>query len=284
MLDYDPVTGILRWRITSGRAYAGKEAGGRDPSTGYHRVRVDGIPILSHHVAWAIVEGVWPERVDHRWGKEAGNHWDNLRLCTQSQNMGNIGLPKNNTSGIKGVTFHKATGLWRAQIKINGKRKHLGCRPTKEEAGALYVEAAANHFGIEFSRTEEFPIPPLRPARKVERHPRRSPTVEELRAMLSYDLETGILRWGYGGPVAGKLTDDGYIRVGLFGKHYYAHVLIWAMVTGVWPVLIIHHVDAVRDNNRLANLTEITQAENVRAGYAHMRAGTAPLYRRKKVA
>jgi hypothetical protein len=43
------------------------------------------------------------------------------------------------------------------------------------------------------------------------------------------------------------------------------------MVTGSWPVLVIHHVDANRSNNRWANLQEITQAENVQAAYRRMR-------------
>ena len=34
----------------------------------------------------------------------------------------------------KGVHFNKASGKWRASITIDGKRKHLGSFPTKEEA------------------------------------------------------------------------------------------------------------------------------------------------------
>jgi len=49
--------------------------------------------------------------------------------------VGEFGLVnKLNTSGVAGVTFHKFSGLWRARISINGKRRELGDYPTKEEA------------------------------------------------------------------------------------------------------------------------------------------------------
>ncbi len=48
----------------------------------------------------------------------------NLRLATASQNGCNTGKRKDNTSGYKGVCWdHKK---WRAYIRVNGKRIHLG--------------------------------------------------------------------------------------------------------------------------------------------------------------
>lgn len=154
VLDYDTVTGVLTWKITLGsRAMKGRVAGNIDPSTGYHRTRVDGFYILSHHIAWAIVHGVWPVQLDHVRGKEAGNGLDNLRPSNQVQNMGNMGKPKHNTSGLKGVSFHKATGKWQAQIRENGVNIGLGVYSTKEEAHEAYLAAAKKHFG-EFARAE----------------------------------------------------------------------------------------------------------------------------------
>lgn len=46
-----------------------------------------------------------------------------------------------NTSEYKGVHWHKSTGKWAAQIRQNGKRRHLGVFATAEEA-ALAVERA----------------------------------------------------------------------------------------------------------------------------------------------
>jgi P4 family phage/plasmid primase-like protien len=46
-------------------------------------------------------------------------------------------------AGIKGASFHKATGKYQAQIFIEGKRKQLGYYNTEEEAGAAYRKAKA---------------------------------------------------------------------------------------------------------------------------------------------
>ena len=45
------------------------------------------------------------------------------------------------TSEHKGVSFHKATNKWVAQITINGKRKHIGLFKTELEAHNAYRKA-----------------------------------------------------------------------------------------------------------------------------------------------
>lgn len=42
------------------------------------------------------------------------------------------------TSKHKGVNFHKASGKWMAQIRINGRQKYLGCFSTELEAHQAY--------------------------------------------------------------------------------------------------------------------------------------------------
>ena len=70
VVAYDRDAGVLRWLITSGRAIAGREAGGTDKSTGYRRVRIDGFILMTHHVIWALQKGEWPLQLDHAQGKE----------------------------------------------------------------------------------------------------------------------------------------------------------------------------------------------------------------------
>lgn len=45
------------------------------------------------------------------------------------------------TSKYKGVCFYKKTNKWKAQISINGKRKHLGYYPTELEAHKARLKA-----------------------------------------------------------------------------------------------------------------------------------------------
>jgi hypothetical protein len=53
----------------------------------------------------------------------------------------------NNTSGFKGVTKAIRDGFWRAQISINGKRKHIGTFSSPEEAHEAYKKEAVAHYG-----------------------------------------------------------------------------------------------------------------------------------------
>jgi len=45
------------------------------------------------------------------------------------------------------LCWHKCSGKWLAQIKIDGSTKYLGIRDTREEAAALYADVAIRHFG-----------------------------------------------------------------------------------------------------------------------------------------
>lgn len=56
---------------------------------------------------------------------------------------------KNNTSGYKGVSYHKGTKMWSAVIGYKKKRYHLGYYHTPEEAHRA-VEEARTHFQDDF--------------------------------------------------------------------------------------------------------------------------------------
>ena len=61
-------------------------------------------------------------------------------------------------------------------------------------------------------------------------------------------------------------ADDGkgYLRGTIFGKTYQAHRVIWAIVTGVWPIDQIDHEDHDKANNRFVNLRDATHQENAK--------------------
>lgn len=83
--------------------------------------------------------------VDHINRDGLDNRKLNLRIVTQSHNMFNTGLRRNNSSGYKGVS--KSGNRWRASIHIDGKSKHLGTFATKEEAARKYNEVALQEYG-----------------------------------------------------------------------------------------------------------------------------------------
>lgn len=156
-LDYNPETGLLTWKYRpSMRAqwngiYCGRVAGCAVRS-GHIRVALEDKPYQAHWLAWAIMTGEWPEcEVDHKDGDPSNNKWENLRAATSGQNNYNAGPRSHNTSGYKGVSFHKQTKKWRATIKANKKLHHLGLFHTKEEAYSAYVLAAERLHG-QFAR------------------------------------------------------------------------------------------------------------------------------------
>jgi hypothetical protein len=100
--------------------------------------------------------------VDHRDGDGLNCRRGNLRLATKSENQRNRGLHKRNRVGLKGVSFHKRTGRWRADIKLPDRQKHLGTFATPEEAARAYDRAALELYG-DFARLN-FPGEQLRAA------------------------------------------------------------------------------------------------------------------------
>lgn len=105
---------------------------------------------MAHRVAWGMVHGELDESVyiDHIDGDKTNNKISNLRVATKQQNGWNVGLAKQNTSGIKGVHFDSYSGMWRASCQ----QTKLGRFKTKEEAAEAvksYRERAhgpfANH-------------------------------------------------------------------------------------------------------------------------------------------
>ncbi len=85
--------------------------------------------------------------VDHVDGDGLNNQRANLRVCSQAENTRNQGKRRDNTSGFKGVYFHKRDLKWHARIKTNGTQISLGYHNTPGEAYRAYCEAAKKYHG-----------------------------------------------------------------------------------------------------------------------------------------
>ena len=101
--------------------------------------------ILMHRLLLGLIDPTI--KTDHRDRNGLNNTRSNLRACTNAENMRNTGAQANNTSGYKGVSWHKQSGKWAAYIKANWKRKHLGLFTTPEAAHAAYCKAALELHG-----------------------------------------------------------------------------------------------------------------------------------------
>ena len=164
LLSLDKETGELVWKERDRRwfrsdrdwkawntLYAGKSALSVKVRAGtceYYSGTLLGCPIHAHVVIVAMLTNRWPEGdVDHDDGDGLNNRPNNLFEVTHQQNLKNSRLRKNNTSGETNVFYVPEFSNWRAAIKVDGKRKHLGCFPTKEEAVAAR-DAAYKRYGF----------------------------------------------------------------------------------------------------------------------------------------
>lgn len=95
--------------------------------------------VLEHHTGQTGVH------TDHMDRDGLNNQSPNLRWASNSQNNMNKGPQANNASGFKGVSSHQ--GRWMAQIKIDGKKKHIGMFGTPEDAARAYDKTAVELHG-----------------------------------------------------------------------------------------------------------------------------------------
>jgi hypothetical protein len=108
-------------------------------SKGYWMLHVDGGMYYAHRLAWLYVYGAWPSaQIDHINRQRGDNRIANLREVTNRQNHQNRAICKRNTSGLMGVS-KLPSGMWRAQLYLDGKGYFLGNHETKELAYAAYV-------------------------------------------------------------------------------------------------------------------------------------------------
>lgn len=86
-------------------------------------------------------------QVDHINGDGLDNRKENLRLCSQKQNLMNKRSVVDSSSKHKGVCWDKGSSKWRAYIQVDKKKKHLGYYTDELAAASAYNEAAKEHFG-----------------------------------------------------------------------------------------------------------------------------------------
>jgi len=111
--------------------------------------------------------------------------------------------------------------------------------------------------------------------------------IEFLRKVLEYSEDTGTLKWKtrgvdmfrdgtlhsaghecnrwnsrYAGTEAGIARKTGRRVMRLSGRSFCVARVIWALKTGVWPLVDIEHRDLDPANNRWSNLRDATRSQN----------------------
>lgn len=138
LLNYNPDTGVFTWANDSKRVKTGTKAG-TITNQGYVRIKILDKVYMAHRLAWLYVYGVMPsEQIDHINHDKADNRIENLREATNQQNQFNKPKSKYSKSNYKGISFHKRSNKWLAQININKVNTYLGIFDTEEEAALAY--------------------------------------------------------------------------------------------------------------------------------------------------
>jgi hypothetical protein len=141
LLHYCPDSGLFTWMASRGSIKKGCVSGTAH-SEGYINIGVDGSRYFAHRLAFLYMVGVMPkEDVDHINHSRDDNRWGNLRGATRADNSKNSSISKSSTSGISGVSWHKASAKWRAHIRVDGKQKHLGSYGSLTTAGLARKKA-----------------------------------------------------------------------------------------------------------------------------------------------
>lgn len=129
--DFESISS-LHWYLHNGYAKNDRQSNNKRIRTSMHRM------VMGENAG---------KYTDHINGNKLDNRRENLRICTNAQNMRNIAPKKQNSSGFKGVTWQKDCSRWKAQIKVNYKNIHIGIFKIKEDAARAYNEAAKKYFG-----------------------------------------------------------------------------------------------------------------------------------------
>ncbi len=126
----------LEWRVTrSNRRLSGEKAGyvGLD---GYLLVGMQGKKYRAHRLLWILRNGSIPDgmQIDHVDRNRLNNCPENLRLATPAENCRNRKQQSNNTTGERGVYWHKQLGKWAVRVRRDGKLVNGGIFKTFESA------------------------------------------------------------------------------------------------------------------------------------------------------
>lgn len=109
-------------------------------------------------------------------------------------------------------------------------------------------------------------------------------TVERANDLLTYNPETGVIRWrnkrldALSRFSAGCVDSRGYIKLMVDGVSYGAHRVAWLIAYGKWPDDYIDHINQKKADNRLCNLRDVTHklnTENVGPKRKHGLMGTS---------
>lgn len=139
--------GKLFWKTSRKNQIKINTEAGCVSTSGYCDIRVNNKLYRAHRLIFLMLKGYLPKYIDHINRIKDDNRIENLRECTQSENLRNTKTYSNNTSGVKGVSWKKDKNKWQAFIYLEGKQKNLGHYDDLELAELVAQEARIKYHG-----------------------------------------------------------------------------------------------------------------------------------------
>jgi hypothetical protein len=149
LLKYDRKTGVFTWKPRGNPRFDTRFAGtvaGCEHTSGRGRkswaIKLNGRKYYAHILAWAYVNGEWPEEeIDHVDHNTLNNRIRNLRHVTNAENKKNLPKRADNCSGVTGVYRCVSANRWVASIVVARKKVYLGQFREKTDAIAARLKA-----------------------------------------------------------------------------------------------------------------------------------------------
>ena len=138
---FNYVDGNLIWKKNMSDKVKVGDIAGTLKKNGYIQIVFNKKSYLAHRLIYILHNGNIPKFIDHINGIRNDNRIENLRGCTQHQNLLNRkGFGKSKYKGV--YAYGKKTIKYKSQIMLDAKLIYLGSYKTEEEAAKSYNEAA----------------------------------------------------------------------------------------------------------------------------------------------
>lgn len=141
--------GVLYWRerpMQSRKAKGDMEAGTHS-GHGYKKICVNKQKFYAHQIIFLMHHGYISDLIDHIDRNTSNNKIENLRASNKSLNACNAKSRSDNTSGHKGVIWHKKAKKWMCRLSANKKTIYLGLHEDFELACLVADKARVLYHG-----------------------------------------------------------------------------------------------------------------------------------------
>jgi hypothetical protein len=118
--------------------------------TDYITVSINNKIYYVHRMIFMFHHGYLPKQIDHIDNNKINNKIENLRKADFFSNAWNKKTYKNNTSGVKGVSWYNREQKWVAELALYSKKIRIGSFDSVELA-KIAIEKARKKYHGEFA-------------------------------------------------------------------------------------------------------------------------------------